>query len=71
MLCRGGADFLCPPKTTWKLVPPKPKPLTPAKRSSNGAVHGVASLLKTNGLLSRSQAALGVVTCKVGGLTPL
>ena len=55
-------------RTVWKLVPPKPKALTPARRSSS--IHGRATSLNTNGLFCSFQASLGRVTCSVGGSTP-
>ena len=58
----------CDSTTAWKLVPPKPKALTPATRRS--AVQGRASSRNTNGLVSGSQAWLGRVMCSVGGCTP-
>ena len=57
----GGAPGRVRASTTWKLVPPKPNALTPATRSAGAAAQGRASVWKANGLLSASQAGVGLV----------
>ena len=56
---------------TWKLLPPKPKLLTPARRGwSPPRIHGRASVPSRNGLLSRSRLGLGRSILMDGGSTP-
>src|SRR5262249_54349024 len=55
--------------TAWKLVPPKPKALTPATRGSGPPwIHGRASVLRKNGLSPKFALLLGFST-RSGGST--
>src|SRR5262249_57498258 len=54
----------------WKLVPPKPKLDTPARRGRSGAlIHGRAWLFRYSGLAERSSRGSGRDTLMVGGST--
>ena len=56
--------------TTWKLVPPKPKALTPARRTpSLLGSHSRSSVFTRRGDESKSIPGLGFVKFTVGGNT--
>ena len=47
--------------TVWKLVPPKPKALTPARRTpASGRSHSRSSVLTRNGLWEKSMSGFGL-----------
>src|ERR1035441_2903029 len=56
--------------TAWKLVPPKPKALRPARRGVfAGTVHGRNSVLTYRGERAKSIAELGCSKFRLGGNT--
>ena len=54
--------------TTWALMPPKPKALTPRPRGTGRRSHGSARSIGRNRVAS--SAGLGSSQCRVGGSTP-
>ena len=67
-LCRPGT---CSSRTTWKLVPPKPKADTPPRRIPSGPVslHGRRVVLTLAGVRSQSTFSLGVTKLSEGART--
>ena len=58
----------CSSSTAWKLVPPKPKALTPARRiPPGGGSHGRSSVLTVNGDRPKSMFGFGCSAWMLGG----
>src|SRR5207302_10268811 len=56
--------------TAWKLVPPKPKALKPARRTqSAGTVQGFSSVFTYRGEWAKSTSGFGCSQCTLGGRT--
>ncbi len=72
---RAASGALCRPgsyssRAMWKLVPPKPKALTPARRGSGPEwVHSRSSVFTRNGVEAQSTFGLGSWKCRLGGST--
>ena len=72
---RAASGARCRPGTyssraTWKLVPPKPNALTPARRGSGPEwVHSRRSVFTRNGVAAQSTLGLGSLKCRLGGST--
>ncbi len=68
--CRSSCAGMYSSSTAWKLVPPKPKALTPARRTpSAGAVQGFNSVLTYSGEWAKSISGLGCSQWTLGGST--
>ena len=75
----GTANWRAPPSsrpgtysssTAWKLVPPKPKALTPPRRTpDSGRTQSRSSVLTRKGLLAKSMSGLGREKLRLGGST--
>ena len=61
----GAAAASC--STTWTLVPPMPKALTPARRGVAAWGQGLATVLTWKGLRSKSICGCGRSKCRLGG----
>ena len=57
--------------TTWALLPPKPKALTPASRGWPASGQGSSFCTTRSGRRSKGMSGLGVWKCRLGGSWPM